>query len=148
MPSLWARITGKDKKGQFPEQQGVSLGRVGDFTVIHPYGLYADLPDNTLLRIVAPGIAIPVTVDRPDDLKQGEPVFFHPATNARIIARNNGDLELIPGAGGKVKVSGDLEVSGDTALSAVVTSDGQDISGTHTHGGVATGGGTSGAPNS
>lgn len=95
---LWARITGKDKGLQFPVQQAASLSRAGDYTVILPYGLHADLPEDTLLRVIAPGIAIPVTTGRPEDTERGEPVFFHPATNTRIIARNNGDLDIEAGA--------------------------------------------------
>ena len=91
----WARITGKDKRKQYPEQQGVSLGRAGDYTIIFPYGHYGDLPANALLRELAPGVAMPVTVERPSDTAQGEPVFFHPGTNTRIILKNSGDLKIV-----------------------------------------------------
>jgi len=103
--SLWGRITGKDKRKQFPEQQGSVLGVKSDVMIIFPYGLYADLPRETLIREIAPGIAIPVTVKRPSDSEQGEPVFFHPETNTRIIARNNGDLDIETGEGGTAKVN-------------------------------------------
>ncbi len=122
--SLWAKITGKDKKGPLPNQQGVALGRVGDYTIIFPYGMSADLPSDTLLRVIAPGVAMPVTTARPEDADRGEPVFFHPGTGARIIARNSGDLELIPKAGGKVLVSGDFEVTGDTQVGGDFNNDG------------------------
>ncbi len=46
----------------------------------------------------------------------------------------------------KLKVIGDLEVTGDTTLGATVTSNGKDISDTHTHSGVTTGAGISGPP--
>ncbi len=50
---------------------------------------------------------------------------------------------------GNVTVTGTLAVNGaSAALPAVVTAAGQDIGNVHTHGGVTTGGGTSGAPNS
>jgi len=130
---LWGKITGADKKAPLPKQQGVSLGRVGDFTIIFPYGMSADLPNDTILRVIAPGVAMPVTTTRPSDAERSEPVFFHPATNARFIARNSGDLEMVPADGRKVLISGDFEVTGSTALSATVTSNGKDISDTHGH---------------
>lgn len=161
LSSLWARITGADKRTQFPDQQAVALGRVGDYAIIFPYGLYADLPAETLLRQIDKGVALPVTVKRPSDTVQGEPVFFHPSTNTRIIARNNGDLDIITTEGeGDVNIStvnanitasaeanitapettidGNLTVTGNTTLGANVTSNGTDISDTHTHSGSAT----------
>lgn len=95
LSALWGRITGTDKRKKYPDQQAVFLGRVGDYTIASPYGLYADLPADTLLLEVKPGVAIPVTVKRPGDTEQAEPTFFHPITNTRIIARNNGDLDII-----------------------------------------------------
>lgn len=151
---LWARITGADKKKKFPNQQVSALGRIGDQTIVFPYCLFVDLPNDALLKEIAPGAFVPVTVDRPNDSERSEPVFFHPATNSRIIMRNNGDIDIEAGSGNVnitaalTKVTGDFEVTGDTALAGAVTNGGQDIGGTHTHGGVTTGVGTSGAPNS
>lgn len=141
LSSLWGRITGKDKQKQYPDQQAVSLGRVGDNIILFPYGLYADLPAETLLKTLAPGVAISVTVERPSDTEQGEPVFFHPVTGSRIIMRNNGDVEIIADKvkfSGGVEIGGNLTVDGDTALGATVTSNGKDISDTHTHTGSPT----------
>lgn len=102
MRSPLARITGADKSegGNLPLQQVSSMGRVGDATIVHPYGLYADLPNNTLVYMIAPGVAVPCNIQNPDDSERGEPVFFHPTTKTRIIARNNGDLDIVVGAGG------------------------------------------------
>lgn len=101
----WGRVTGKDKRLKHSNQQASFLGRLGNYTIAFPYGLYADLPTDTLLKEIAPGVAIPVTVERPDDTEQGEPVFFHPATNTRIIARNNGDLDIsTTDTGGNVNI--------------------------------------------
>jgi len=122
--NLWGRITGADKKLTVPDQQASFLGRIGDYTVVFPYGLYANLPDGVLLKEIAPGVAVPVTVKRPSDTERGEPVFFHPGTNARIIMRNSGDIELIPQAGKKVLVTGDFEVSGNTQIDGNMNNDG------------------------
>ena len=147
---LWARITGADKKKQYPDQQAVSLGRVGDYTVIFPYGMHCDLPDNALLKEVAPGVAIPVTVSRPEDSTRGEPTFFHPVTNTRLILRDNGDLDIFSASvnitattaanitAPDTTINGNLTVTGETALGEVVTSNGVNISDTHTHAGSST----------
>ena len=47
---------------------------------------------------------------------------------------------------GDVVVTGDLTVSGSTALGSTVTSGGTDISGTHVHSGVTSGGANTGTP--
>lgn len=138
LSNLWGRITGKDKQLKYPDQQAAFLGRIGDYTIVFPYGLYADLPAETLLKEIAPKVAVPVTVDRPSDTEQDEPVLFHPATGTRIIMRNNGDVDII--AAGDVNVqaanvtmTGNLTVQGNTSLGATVTSNGKDISDTHGH---------------
>lgn len=102
---LWGRITGADKELKVPNQQVSSLGRLGDSAIISPYGLYADLPASTLLKEIASNAFLSVTEERPSDTEQGEPVFFHPATNTRIIPRNNGDLDISTvDAGGNVNI--------------------------------------------
>lgn len=154
--AFWARVRGKDKGLKRPNQQASALGALGDVNTVSPYGLWADLPDEALLREIGPGIFVSVTEKRPSDTERGEPVFFHPATNTRIIARNNGDLDISTiSAEGSVNIetvqanitasdsvtidapettiTGNLTVQGDTALGATVTSNGKDISDTHTH---------------
>ncbi len=120
---LWARITGADKGDQFPNQQISMMGRIGDFIIIHPYGLYADLPNDVALQGIANGRVIPVTTTRPSDVARGEPVFFHPATNTRIIARANGDLDIdTVDASGNVNVNcvdANVNASGDVGITAV-----------------------------
>jgi len=159
LSSLWGKITGADKKLTVQDQQGSVLGRIGDYTIVFPYGLSTDLPNDAMFRVIAPGVAIPWNIDRPSDGVRGEPMFFHPSTNTRIIARNNGDLDIIAeqveGANGNInitcnqanviavdsvnitapltKVTGDFQVTGSTTLSATVTSNGKDISDTHGH---------------
>lgn len=126
LSALWGRITGKDKGKKYPDQQAVFLGRVGDYAIISPYGLYADLPADTLLLEIKPGVAIPVTVRRPGDTEQAEPTFFHPATNTRIIARNNGNLDILTDdtTTGDVNiqtVNANITASGD--INAIATGD-------------------------
>lgn len=118
LSDLWGRITGKDKRLKYPDQQASMLGRVGDHTIVFPYGLYCDLPDDVLLKSIADGVAISVTVVRPDDADRGEPVFFHPVTGSRVIMRNNGDVDVL--VNGDVNIdapivtmTGDLKVEGD-----------------------------------
>lgn len=102
---LWGRITGADKGLKVPNQQVSSLGRLSDPAILSPYGVYANLPAGTLLKEIASNVFVSVTEGRPSDTEQGEPVFFHPATNTRIIARNNGDLDISTiDAGGNVNI--------------------------------------------
>ena len=118
---LWGRITGADKGLKFPNQQVSSLGRLGDSAIVAPYGLYADLPAGTLLKEIAANVFVSVTEGRPSDTEQGEPVFFHPDTNTRIIARNNGDLDISTvDAGGNVNIE---TVSANITASDSVTVD-------------------------
>lgn len=165
--SLWGLITGADKKQKYPDQQAKFLGRVGNFTIIYPYGSHCDLPSNTLIKQVAEDAAMSVTIDRPDGIDQGEPVFFHPVKMGYVVFRNNGDIEVFTESDVNVQcnnlnviattvniqcnnlnaiattavnitapittINGNLTVTGDTALAANVTSNGEDISDTHVH---------------
>lgn len=176
----WARITkaGVDGK-QFAEQQVSYMGKVADSVMVFPYGMHGNVPVDYLTVMAAmAGNAenravlgcLPKT--RPE-LAEGETAFYHPPTNAFIIWRSTGALEIQTGEGGgapitvvasqvdvtapvinmtgDVTIDGNLSVTGSgsaATLPAIVTSGGQDISGTHTHGGVQTGGGTTGTPNS
>lgn len=106
--ALWGRITGKDKRLTVPDQQCAFLGRIGDYTIIYPYGLYCDLPNDVLLRQVGRGAAIPTTITRPDDIETGEPVLFHPVNKTRIILRNNGDIDIIGTNNKNINVTGDV----------------------------------------
>lgn len=99
---------------------------------------------------------------RPKNLAAGEVVFYHPNTGSLIHFRTNGDLDIdtVKESPGNVNINvvqanitasdsvnitapdtnitGDLDVSGDTTLGANVSSNGKDISDTHTHGGSPT----------
>lgn len=119
LSNIWARITGADPRAGYPQQQAVALDRTGDFIIVSPYGLYCDLPDNALLRVIAPGIAIPVTVDRPDDAGRDEPTIFHPATNTRVIFRSDGSLDVETGNGGTAPVRVNCTTATITASNGV-----------------------------
>lgn len=97
---MWGRVTGKDKRNKTPNQQAVFLGSTGDYTTLNPYGLYCDLPAQTLLIRLKNDAAMGCAQTRPADVAQGEPTFYHPPTGTRIIARNSGDLDILEGAGG------------------------------------------------
>ena len=114
---LWGKITGKDKGLKYPDQQASFISRVGDHTIIFPYGLYCDLPDDVLLKAIDEGSAISVTVARPSDTATGEPVLFHPVSGSRVIMRNNGDVDMFATNvnidATLVTMTGDLNVVGD-----------------------------------
>lgn len=180
----WARITkaGTDKE-QFATQQMEYLGKVADGLIVFPYGIHGNVPPDALaLMLAVQGsadnrAAIAWTPkDRPE-LKAGEVAFYHPPTDAFIIWKENGDLDIETGNGGtaninincknvnltasdnvnieckqtnitasesvtldtpETTITGNLTVQGNTSLSATVTSNGKDISDTHTHNGSPT----------
>ena len=96
-------------------------------------------------------------------LLEGEVSFYHPPTGSFITWKESGDLDILVGEGGggnvtinctdatvtasgsvtidtptttltgDAEIDGNLTVTGDTALGATVTSNGKDISDTHTH---------------
>ena len=142
MKRLWGRITGKDKHFKFPDQQITHQGRIGNFTVIFPYGMHCDLPSDVLVKQVESDAVIPVTVARIGGLDQGDVVLFHPGKKSYIVFKNNGDIEILTLPGGeaeiriktkKLTIDGDLTVTGDTKLADSVTSSGVDISNSHIH---------------
>ncbi len=171
----WARITkaGSDDQ-QFATQQMEYLGKVADGLIVFPYGLHGNVPPDALAMMFAiqgnpdNRAAIAWTPKNRPKLAEGEVAFYHPPTDAFMIWRANGDLDIETGDGGtgnininckqanvtasesvtfdtpeatftgNVTVDMDLTVTGDTTLSSTVTSGGKDISDTHTHVGSAT----------
>ncbi len=161
----WITVTkaSDDDTSEVPVQQIEYLGKVANTKMIFPYGLYGNVP------VGAFGVAWSIQ-GNPDNrvtmawtpknrpkLEAGEVAFYHPPTEAFMIWRVNGDLDIETGNGGGGNVNimcseanvmastsitfdtpaatftGDLTVDGDTALSSVVTSGGKDISDTHLH---------------
>lgn len=164
----WVRVTkpGLDIPSKFHIQQIEYLGKLGDALMIFPYGLHANLPENSFGVMFSiqgnpdnRGVIAWVPKGRPK-LEGGEVAFYHPPTDAFMIWRENGDLDIKTGNDGTSKINitsdnvtitaptvtinGDLIVTGSTTLSNVVTSNSKDISDTHTHTGDS--GGTTGPP--
>lgn len=154
---------GADDTGNIPRQQLTYNGKTADSEIFFPYGMSANMAsgNRTMCVLFAMEgqednrIAMGHTPTlRPRNLAEGELVVYHPLTQTKMHFRNNGDLDITTaGASGAVNliapggvnvtaplttITGDLTVTGDTALGAVVTSNGTDISETHTHGGSAT----------
>jgi phage gp45-like len=171
----WARVTksGADD-GQFATQTMEYLGKVADGLMVFPYGMHGNVPEDALaLMFSIQGspdnrAAIGWTPkDRPT-LKGGEVALYHPPTDAFLIWRESGDLDIETGSGGtanvninckqanitasesvtvdsplavftgNVEIDQNLTVTGDSILSSTVTSNGKDISDTHNHGGSPT----------
>ncbi len=162
----WARVTAAlAGSKQFPVQQMEYMGKTADGFMVFPYGLFANVPKDTLALMMAiqgnpdNRAAIPCSVDNRPTLNEGEPALYHPLIpDLKIVLQSNGRMLIKSLVGvdveapeatfsGNVTIAGDLSVTGDTALGATVTSNGKDISETHTHGGVTTGAGSTGVPN-
>ncbi|MCK5127649.1 MAG: hypothetical protein KAR42_15435 [candidate division Zixibacteria bacterium] len=100
MPSLisrlWGVITGGDAGKTFPQQQGKALDRVGDMFVAFPYGLYSNLPNGQMFKVIDEDgrVILGLTVERPDGVAQGEVVVFHPGTDTKIHLTNSNELNI------------------------------------------------------
>ena len=141
--ALWGRITGADKEKALPDQQASVLGRLGDYIIIYPYGMYCDLPNDVWMTSLGKGRLIPATSSRPASAR-GEIVLFHPVTGDKIHLKNDGSIDVVAGSAvnvtapevivnGNVTITGNLAVQGATTLSTNVTSNGKNIGDTHSH---------------
>lgn len=150
----WGKITkAGDDTGQFPVQQVTYLGKVGDCLMVFPYGYHANLTTDSLVALFAMHgqeenrAGIGYTPQTRPELAEGEVAVYHPNTGTMIKLQASGDI-LIDAPNvrftGNVDIDGDLTVTGATALSDTVTSNGKDISDTHTHSGVQSGGSNTG----
>ena len=111
MPSLrnlWGRITGKDANEHFPKQQGKALGALGDFLSAQPYGLYANLPQGQLFKVIDEDgrIILGLTVERKDNVEQNEVTLWHPGTGTNIHFKNSGNLDIDTAVG-----NGDININ-------------------------------------
>jgi len=110
--SRWMRITksGADDK-QFAVQQMGYLGKVGDGAMLFPYGYHANVPpDFLMLGVSVQGnpdnrVAIGCLPKKRPKLKEGETAFYHPPTDAFIIWRQSGDLDIETGDGGGANIN-------------------------------------------
>ena len=145
----WARITkaGTDAD-QFAVQQMEYLGKVADGLIVFPYGLHGNVPADSLALMFAvqgnPDNRAAIAwapKDRPT-LADGEVAFYHPPTDAFIIWRQSGDLEIETGEGGTaninitaaaVNITADVNIVGNTAFTGTVTANGKVIDDTHGH---------------
>ena len=129
LSAIWGKITGADKKKAIPDQQASVLGRLGDYTIIYPYGMYCDLPDDVWLNILGKGKAIPMTSSRPDS-SRGEIIIFHPVAGSKIHFKNDGSINL---NGVVIDPDGNIVTPG-TINADDVTADNQDVTlSTHGH---------------
>ena len=154
----WVRVIkpGVDDPTKFHVQQIEYMGKPAESAVmIFPYGVHANLPENAFGIMFSiqgnpdnRGVIAWTPKIRPQ-LAGGEVTFYHPPTGAFLTWRSNGDLDIETGNTGTgninitasnvtinatlTTINGDLTVTGDTALSETVTSNGVNISDTHIH---------------
>ena len=126
LANLWGLITGKDAGEKFPKQQGNSLDRVGDFQSAQPYGIYANLPDGQLFKVIDEEgrVIMGVTVERKSGVEQGEVTIWHPGTGANIHFKNSGNLDIdtvgdTPGDININTVNANITASGDANINCV-----------------------------
>lgn len=89
----YARTTGPDKDQQFHVQQAVQNGKLGDYNVLSPYGLYANLPSDSYGFCVSDTAMIPFNEGRPE-IKQGEVILFNPAAGGTVHLLADGSVNI------------------------------------------------------
>jgi phage gp45-like len=108
----FARITatGTDE-GHVATQQMEYLGKVADGLIVFPYGLHGNVPADALALMMSVGgdpdnrAAIAWTAkDRPK-LEPGEVAFYHAPTDAVMIWRTGGHMEITTGEQGQGNVT-------------------------------------------
>ncbi|MDH4122367.1 MAG: phage baseplate assembly protein V [Deltaproteobacteria bacterium] len=93
-----------------------------------PYGLEANPPADAQALVLfvggdrAHGLAVAVSdrASRPKNLAPGEVCLYSKHGN-QIVEKSDGSIEVIPAAGKKVHVVGDLDVTGNVTASGNVT---------------------------
>jgi len=134
----------------FPKQQVTYKGKLANSVHWFGYGEHAYIPEDQLNIQMVIGaqsenrVSLPGSPqDRPKDLEPGEKVSYHPSTGSELRFLSNGNIRITAPLveivaddvtmSGNLAVTGDLDVTGATALSATVTSNSVNISDTHTH---------------
>lgn len=141
LSELWGKITGKDARKKTPTQQAAVLNRIGNYVVVYPYGMYCDLPNNVLIKMLSEDSALPCTVSRPES-EQGEIIIFHPVTGSKIVFKNDGSIDMTAPT---INITANMNVTGNVAFTGALTSNGKNISDSHTHKDVQVGDSDSGA---
>ncbi len=152
----WGSVSREtDDTDRYPVRQVSYLGKAALVTMLEPYGFHANVPVETLtllLNILAnpdAKVGLPSSGNQRPALAKGEVAFYHPGSSAQVLLQEDavtisaagatiqidaqGAITATPASGELFTVSGDLTVTGVTALGATVTSNGKDISDTHTH---------------
>ncbi len=152
----------------FPYVQVEFNGKTIDVEVIMPYGLAARIPVDAL------GHKILLNADEGDqaaifntptlrfkDLAEGEVALGNPLSGSVVYFRENGDIQVVGKnnmtmtidaamvitAASGLTINADVTINGDVVIPAgkTLSVDGIDF-GTHVHGGIEPGAGTSGGP--
>lgn len=146
----FAQITKAAASGQqFAVQQMRYLGKTADGLLVFPYGMHANVPPGALaLMFSAQGnpdnrAAIAWDAKNRPDLAAGECAFYHPPTDATLIWRASGALDIETGGGGTADINvkagnlnlevENLKVTGDTEFIGEVKANGKVIDDTHGH---------------
>lgn len=149
LSSLWARITksSPDTK-QFNTQQLEYMGKPADAFMVFPYGIHGNVPPDSiaLLMHVQRGsdekAAIAWSPKKRPKLAENEVAFYHPPTDAFIIWRQSGNLDIETGGEGTadinikaqtINIEADMNVTGDTHFTGRVRANGKIIDDTHGH---------------
>lgn len=90
---------GKDDTNR-PIQQVEYLERISEAEIIFPYGVHANLPKDCLLTVFtvlgnsSNEVAIGGLPNERIQVEEGEVVFFHPLTKAKIHFKKDGNIEI------------------------------------------------------
>jgi phage gp45-like len=163
----WAKITKPSTDDQqFPVQQVTAMGKVADALMVFPYGIHGNVPADALALMFAVqgnidnrAVIAWTPKDRPK-LAAGEVAFYHPPTDAFIIWRSNGDLDIETAADVNLKckdatvdASGSVTINtptwtlnGNMVVNGTMTNNGKDVGDTHGHTQAADSDGDSEAP--
>ena len=141
--------------GKVAVQQVSYMGKAARVSTWTPYGLDSSPPKGKLSLLLSilgnpdNQVGLVGSPGEGPELAETEVVLFHPETGSKAHFLADGSISVVAGetsilltaAGGilitpgavPVTIDGDLVVTGDATLGAVVTSNGKDISDTHLH---------------
>lgn len=128
----YGRITKRlTRKGQFAVQQTTYQGKVADAHMIHPYGLHANVPADTLALLLAvqgnPDNRAAFAMDSKawPTLEDGEVALYHPSTGGMLVWKTDGSVEITTSVG--------MTINADLTINGTVTNNGKNIGDTHGH---------------